>query len=91
MPTKLTQLVTVRSQLAKAVLKYLRGLEEKLDRTPWFRGGKPICASAIAVPVRVLKESTRLEPPRPGLPRDEADQSEDRQRHETARDYVDRK
>ncbi|MCX6876567.1 MAG: HEAT repeat domain-containing protein [Verrucomicrobia bacterium] len=95
MPPTLAQLVTVRSQLAEAVLDYLRKLEQKLDRTPWFRDGKFIAASAIAVPMRVLKESTRPDPPERDRFRERAPSSseggetDDPARREAARDYVD--
>ncbi|MCX6876566.1 MAG: HEAT repeat domain-containing protein [Verrucomicrobia bacterium] len=85
----LAQLVAVRSQLTEAVLDFLQKLEQRLDRTPWFRDRKPIAASAIAVPVRVLKESTRPEPPRPGPRGEDADEAGKGEPREASRDYVD--
>src|SRR5207249_3372715 len=75
MPTTLAQLITVRSQLAEEICRYCTRLIDKLDHTPWFRQEKNIRASDVAVPVRVLKESTRPKPPR--------------SEREPSRDYVD--
>ncbi len=66
MPARLAQLVGVRSQMAEALHHYYRAVIERLDRTPWFRGGEAVRASRIAVPARVLKEDTRPGPERPG-------------------------
>jgi HEAT repeat protein len=59
MSATLEQVVTVRSQLALAIEEYYRKLIEKADRTPWFRAGERISASAVAIPARVLKEAMR--------------------------------
>src|ERR1041384_6075972 len=80
MTAYLRQLVEVRSQLAEEICQYCTRLVEKLEGTPWFREGQRIRASDLAVPVRVFKESTRLE-----RSRFEGERAE----HEASRDYLD--
>src|SRR5262245_40194926 len=62
MNASLRQLVGVRSRLAEELEGYCEGLVARLDATRWFREGRNILGSDIAVPVRVVKESTRPEP-----------------------------
>lgn len=85
----LAALAAQRSWLVEELERYCTSLIEKLDRTPWFRQGQRIRASAVAVPVRVLKESTRPEPRRPGPRGEEGAEPDEPQRREAARDYVD--
>ena len=88
MAATLAHLVTIRSQLAEEICLYCTRLIDTLDRTPWFRQGKNIRASDVAVPVRVLKESTGPEPSRSERERTE-DDSPNRREREPSRDYVD--
>jgi hypothetical protein len=48
--------------LADDIGAYCGGLVRQLDRTPWHRDGRNLKAGAIAVPVRILKQSTRPDP-----------------------------
>src|SRR5437867_10962809 len=87
MAATVAQLIPVRSQLAEEICRYCTLLIDKLDRTRWFRQGKLIRASDVAVPVRVLKESTRPEPPPSERQRAE-DDSTNRHEREPSRDFV---
>jgi hypothetical protein len=59
MSATVQHLVTVRSSLAEAIECHDRPLITKADHTPWYRAGKRIRASAVAVPARMLKEEMR--------------------------------
>src|SRR5918996_2118627 len=86
MPATLQKLIKkARSQLAEELRCYYRRLIHSLDRTPWYRNGQSIPASAVAIPIRVLKEETR----RPERLWDRDDDREDEARNEPARRYVD--
>lgn len=52
MPATLEQLIAVRSQLAEGLRSYYETLINLLDRTPWYRQGKLIQASSVAIPIR---------------------------------------
>jgi transcriptional regulator with XRE-family HTH domain len=49
------QLIDVRSSLVEEIRTYYRALD-RLDRTPWYQGGRMIRATDVAIPVRVLKD-----------------------------------
>ncbi|HYV32498.1 MAG TPA: hypothetical protein VEO53_15510, partial [Candidatus Binatia bacterium] len=83
----LTELTEQRSVLAEELERYCARLIERLDRTPWFHQGRNIAVGAVAVPMRVLKESTRFEPELDKR-RSGGDLTEDRLR-EPAREHVD--
>ncbi len=86
MSASLEQLVLVRSQLAEDLRGYYETLIDTLDRTPWYRQGRMIRASTVAIPARVLKEETKP-PPRPMRERESDD--DDEHRREPARAFVD--
>ena len=60
----LEDLVKARSQAAVELRRYYETVIDRLDRTPWHRGGQMIRASSIAVPARVLKKDARTPPER---------------------------
>jgi hypothetical protein len=88
MHATLAQLTQVRSQLAEEIYRYCTRLIDKIDRTPWFRQGKNMPASEVAVPVRVFKESKRPERSRFGPERADKD-SQSTHGPEAPRAYVD--
>jgi HEAT repeat protein len=81
----LDQLIAVRSQLADDIKTYCEGLVRKLDRTPWHRDGQNLRASAVAVHMRVLKQSTRPDP----RERERRDEPEHERERAASRDYTD--
>lgn len=56
----LERLTAVRSRLAEDLQSYYAAVIDKLDRAPWHRNGSPIQVSKVAIPVRVLKEETKI-------------------------------
>jgi HEAT repeat protein len=75
----LSQLITIRSAKAEAVLEFLQRFADVLDRSPWYRDeNKPILCSEIYVEPFMLTEQRR----RPNL----GDRERDGDRHRLDRD-----